>query len=114
MRLIWATRGRTWGFRFLIDGGFSDPLPEYSKAFANFDATREFAHRAGDMAALRFEDPLRREDRAGRVIPHDFVVFGEPAQGIRSVAAGLDLVWPAVQDEYARIYDLADPTPPAA
>ena len=26
MSLIWATRGRTWGFRFLLNGGFADPL----------------------------------------------------------------------------------------
>ena len=25
MTLIWATRGRTWGFRFLRDGGFEEP-----------------------------------------------------------------------------------------
>ena len=34
MSLIWATRGRTWGFRFLRDGGFPDPLPVYDLAFS--------------------------------------------------------------------------------
>ena len=32
--LIWATRGRTWGFRFLLDGGQADPLTTYERAFA--------------------------------------------------------------------------------
>ena len=30
-RLIWATRGRSWGFRFLLKGGLSDPLMAYER-----------------------------------------------------------------------------------
>ena len=37
MTLIWATRGRTWGFRFLRDGGLEDPLDTYEEAFAGIE-----------------------------------------------------------------------------
>ena len=33
--VIWATRGRTWGFRFLLDAGLSDPLADYERAFGD-------------------------------------------------------------------------------
>ncbi|MFS0853297.1 hypothetical protein [Microbacterium sp. 179-I 3D4 NHS] len=104
MKLIWATRGRTWGFRFLMDGGLGDPLPEYSRVFEGLDQMPELLHHVGNMTALRFEDPFRRQDRAGRIIPHDFVLFdGVPV--VDSVSAGRDLVWPMVEDQYERLYD---------
>lgn len=110
MRFIWATRGRTWGFRFLRRANLTDPLPEYSAAFAEFEGATQVWNRVGDVTALRFEDPLGRKDRAGRVIPHDFVIFGEGAAGIHSLSAGINLIWPLVQEEYARSYDLTEPT----
>ena len=33
VNLIWATRGRTWGFRFLLDGEYASPLATYESAF---------------------------------------------------------------------------------
>jgi len=113
MSLIWATRGRTWGFRFLLDGGFTDPLPEYETAFVGVEDAPKACRRVGGRVALRFPDPLGRKDTAGRVIPHDFVVTGPLADEIDSVDDGLRLVWqqPRVADEYARIWD--SPEPPA-
>jgi hypothetical protein len=69
MSLIWATRGRTWGFRFLLKGDFKDPLQEYEKAFAGTDSDQELCRRTGDTVALRFPDPEGRKDTAGRVTP---------------------------------------------
>ena len=109
MNLIWATRGRIWGFRFLKSGGVDDPLPVYDAAFSSLDGPN-FFHRVGKAVALRFSDPLMRRDRAGRVIPHDFVVFTPLADEIHSVEDGLEKVWPLVSDEYARVWEL--PTPP--
>lgn len=109
MRFIWATRGLTWGFRFLRRGDLTDPLPEYSAAFAEFEGATQMCNRVGDVTALRFEDPLGRRDRAGRVIPHDFVVFGDDATEVDSLAVGIDLIWPLVEDEYARNYELPEP-----
>ena len=47
MKLIWATRGRTWGFRFLRDGGFEDPLPVYDEAFSEVGDEPEVCRRVG-------------------------------------------------------------------
>lgn len=104
MRLIWLTRGLTWGFQFLRDGGEADPLPAYDEAFSGLETQSEFCRHTGQTVALRFEDPLERKDRAGRVIPHDFVVFAPLADDIDSVEDGIRLVWPLVADEYARIW----------
>lgn len=114
MSLIWATRGRIWGFRFLLDGGFEDPLLEYDTAFSGVEDAPEVCRRVGEKVALRFPDPLGRKDTAGRVIPHEFVVFGSLADEVDSVEDGLRLVWhqPRVAAEFARIWKL--PAPPSA
>ena len=57
MSLIWATRGRTWGFRFLRNGGFEDPLAVYDDAFSGVgdqpEAWRRVARRQGGVALPR-------------------------------------------------------------
>lgn len=108
--LVWATRGRAWGFRFLADGGRSDPLAAYESAFAEVVDEGAAYHRDGDSAALRLIDPLGRADAAGRVIPHDFVLSGALATGVTSVEDGVRLVWPLVAEAYARVWDA--PTAP--
>ncbi|MBQ1059173.1 hypothetical protein NMK34_19305 [Micromonospora sp. BRA006-A] len=110
MSLIWATRGRVWGFRFLLTGGFPDPLPEYEAAFAGAGDAPEICHAVGDRVALRIADPLGRQDQSGRLIPHEFVICGPQAAEIRSVADGLALVWPQVAGEFERVWEL--PRPP--
>lgn len=111
MRLIWATRGRTWGFRFLLDGDFDDPLLVRDRAFADAASQPEYLRRARDTVALRFPDPMHRLDASGRTIPHEFViVWPRPwAVPIDSVADGRRLIWPLVADEFERIWDLAEP-----
>jgi hypothetical protein len=109
--LIWATRGRSWGFRFLLDGGLPDPLPEYERLFAELDDAAASWRRVGETVAVRFPDPRTRRDASGRVIPHEFVVFRSLANDVESVADALRLVWPVVKDAYARVWD-AD-TPPS-
>jgi hypothetical protein len=103
-----ATRGRTWGFRFLLHSEFKDPLPVYDKVFSGIEDGPEAWHRVQDKVALRFPDPLKRKDAAGGVIPHEFVVFRPLADGIESVEDGRHLVWPLV----AEVWDL--PRPPSA
>ena len=109
MRFIWATRGRTWGFRFLRSGGFDDPLEVYDKIFSRVEDEPEAWVRDGDRVALRFPDPERRRDAAGRVIPHEFVVSGYLADGIESVEDGLQRIWPLVAEAYARVWDAEIP-----
>ncbi|NUL46452.1 hypothetical protein F7P69_14785 [Cellulosimicrobium funkei] len=110
MKLIWATRGHSWGFRFLRDGGISDPLLTYEEAFAGTENSGEAYRRSGGAVALRFSDPEDRRDAAGRVIPHSFVIFGPESEGIDSVDSGRALVWPLVRDEYKRIWNEQKPT----
>ena len=76
--IIWATRGRNWGFRFLLKGGLADPLPAYERAFDQLKDVPSFWRRDRTRAALRFPDPEGRTDAAGRVIPHEFVIVGIP------------------------------------
>lgn len=102
--LIWATRGRSWGFRFLLFGGYTDPLSTYERAFAGVEDDAEVYERADERVALRFSDPLDRKDAAGRIIPHDFVVWGPLADDIHSVEEGIQSVWPLVADVYARVW----------
>ncbi|MBT1675210.1 hypothetical protein KK087_03035 [Curtobacterium flaccumfaciens pv. flaccumfaciens] len=113
MTLIWATRGRTWGFRFLMpDGSGVDPLRAYDEAFDGVgDAAEVLRHQDGS-AALRFTDPEGRRDRAGRPIPHEFVLFPPLSERVRSMDDALTEVWPLVRDRYAAVWDR--PTPPAA
>lgn len=103
--LIWATRGRTWGFRFLRDGGEPDPLPVYESVFRGVGGDSEVCRAVGDRIAVRFPDPEARTDRAGRVIPHEFVVPRAQAEALTTVDAARALIWPLVMDEYARAWD---------
>ena len=115
MTLIWAARGRDWGFRFLRNDLPGDPLALHDSAFAGFDdasvvcrrITKTRGQRA--MVALRFDDPHGQKDRAGRVIPHDFVLFDALAEEVDSVEAGLQRVWPLVTDDFERIWQLPEP-----
>ena len=109
MTFLWATRGRSWGTRFLARAGFSDPLVEYDKAFLDADEDPQICRRIEDRVAVRFTDPEYREDQSGREIIHEFVLFGDLADQVHTVADGLDIVWPLVADVYARIWDLPDP-----
>jgi len=108
-RLIWATGGRFWGSRFLLKGGLSDPLPAYERSFAGDDDKPAMWRRAAGTVALRFPDPLGRRDASGRVISHEFVVFGDLADEIESVEDGLTHIWPLVAEAYARVWDAERP-----
>ena len=109
--LIWATRGRSWGFRFLLDGGQPDPLSAYDSAFVGAENEATLCRRSGKQLALRFPDPLSRTDAAGRIIPHDFVLAGLAINAINTVADGVRTIWPLVADVYAEVW--GDEKPPS-
>lgn len=110
MSLLWATRGRSWGFRFLRSGGAEDPLLAYDELFDAVDDQQPVVfRRLGGRVALRFPDPEQRTDAAGRTIPHEFVLNGPEADGISSVEEGLGRIWPVVAAEYAAIWNAAEP-----
>lgn len=108
-RFIWATRGRTWGFRFLRDGGYPDPLPEYEAAFSPIADEHQAWRRSDDRVAVRFPDPEHRRDAAGRVIPHDVVLIGAWSDQVDSVERGIELIWPLIADEFEQIWSQQDP-----
>ncbi|WP_328323957.1 hypothetical protein OHA70_32050 [Kribbella sp. NBC_00382] len=103
--LIWATRGHTWGFRFLLTGGHPDPLPAYERAFADLQDEPITYQRSAEEVALRFPDPLDRRDTAGRVIPHEFVISGPLADKVNSVEDGQQTIWPLVAAAYAKVWN---------
>jgi hypothetical protein len=108
-RFIWATRGRTWGFRFLRSGGVKDPLRVYEDAFSEIGDQPEAWRRVAGKVALRFPDPDGRRDAAGRVIPHDFVLLGPWADGINSLEDGRPRVWHEVAEEFESVWDKPEP-----
>lgn len=108
--LIWATRGRSWDFRFLLTGPYVDPLLAYERAFIGMRGEESGCRRVGDQVALRFPDPLDRKDDAGRSIPHDFVVMKPLAANIRSVDDGREKVWRLVADIYALVWAGSSPS----
>lgn len=107
--IVWATRGRTWGFRFLLTGGVSDPLAEYERVFADRkDEPTVWVQRVGRVG-LRFPDPEGRRDTAGRIIPHEFVILGPQSKRVDSLQAGMEWVWPRVAKAYDRVWSADRP-----
>lgn len=102
--LVWATRGRAWGFRFLLTGGLTDPLPEYERVLAELGDARTGYCRVAGKVGLRLPDPQGRRDASGRVIPHEFVLSGSLAEQVGSVEEGLKRVWPLVADFYDKAW----------
>jgi hypothetical protein len=92
-----------------LKGGLADPLMTYERSFAGLDDTPATWRRAGRTVALRFPDPLGRRDASGRVIPHEFVVFGALADEVESVEDGVEHIWPLVAEAYARVWDAGRP-----
>lgn len=105
MSIIWATRGKNWGFRFLRDGGTDDVLRVYDDAFAGLGNSLTEFKSTHDTVAMRIPDPLSRRDRAGRIIPHEFIIAGSDAQDIDSRESAEKFVWAIFADEYAQIWD---------
>lgn len=103
--LIWATRGHRWGFRILLDGGHSNPISAYERAFAGFEQESSFCRRSDRQLALRFPDPRDRTDAARRVIPHDFVIGGSLTTLVDSVEDGISVIWPLVAATYADVWN---------
>lgn len=102
--LIWATRGRTWGFRFLRDGGLTDPLPAYEVAFAGAENERSLYRRVGGTVAVRFPDPDGRSDFAGRTITHEFVLFPPLSDSVNSLEDAVRLFQGSFATEYANAW----------
>lgn len=88
----------------------SDPLPDYEHAFEDLGDEPTAWHRKDGRVALRIQDPVGRRDSAGRVIPHEFVLFGDQAATVDSIEDGLNKVWPLVSEIYASIWETPNPS----
>lgn len=109
LAFIWATRGKTWGFRFLRTAGQANPLALYEAAFqGETDAPETFQANANTVA-IRVSDPEGRRDAAGRVIPHEFVLVRPLPHEVTSAEEAFRLVWPEVKEEFARDWDRPKP-----
>ncbi|MBP1301442.1 hypothetical protein [Curtobacterium sp. 1310] len=112
MNFLWSTRGRTWGFRFLHTAGVANPLAVYEEAFAGTQGMPETFRRRDRALAVRFPDPDGRTDRAGRVIPHEFVVLAPDNTIFQDADAARQALWDEVRDPYAAVW--AQSSPPAS
>lgn len=97
----------------MLDAGLGDPLPEYERAFTELADEPAAWRRNGRVVAVRFPDPEGRRDAARRVIPHEFVVFGDGADVVNSVYDGEQYLWPLVERFFEYVWD-ADTTPSVA
>lgn len=111
MNFLWATRGREWGFRFLLKGGLSDPLPTYEAAFGDPESSGEMLQRTSRTIAVRLDDPLGRKDRSGRLIQHDFVLLPPLPKDLRTLDDARRILWPLVDERYEQIWDAESPNP---
>ena len=108
---LWATRGKDWGFRFLRTAGQPNPLEIYETAFRGEMRAPQTLQIAPGTIAIRVPDPEGRRDAAGRVIPHEFVLFRPLSAEISSAQDALNLVWPLVKDDFALNWDKPWPMP---
>lgn len=110
MILMWATRGRTWGFRFLLRDQKRDPLTMYEEFFPPTVLHAPPVRKVGDKVAAHLPDPEGRCDRSGRIIMHDFVLDGDDAVQVATLDDFERIIWPRVAEEYDEIWD--QPNPP--
>ena len=111
MILLWATRGRSWGFRFLPVEGTTgaDPLALYERAYIGHEDESEGCWRTDDLLAVRFADPEGRADESGRVIPHELVLGAAGTTELATPEAAVEQVWPLLAERYEAIWDGAAP-----
>lgn len=107
--MLWATRGRTWAFRFLRNDFDVEPLLAYDAGFDGFPADAEGCFRRRDLVALRFVDPEGRCDFAGRAILHEVVLSGSEAEAVTTLPRGVEFVWPIIGPDYELKWDASDP-----
>ncbi len=86
--LLWATRGKSWGFRILWHPDIRgvDWLSVYEEVFSQTDCSPAFffaeletqKHGKLDLIAARFADPDCSCDDAKRLIPHEVILLAKP------------------------------------
>lgn len=113
--ILWSSRGKDWGFRILQHPTTfeCDWLDIHKAVFANSKDDEGFYERTQvrigliekKCVGIRFLDPELRCDSAGRVIPHEFIVFGQSSLALEDNTDWVHL-WPIVIEEYAILYPM--------
>lgn len=113
--ILWSSRGKDWGFRILQHPTTfeCDWLDVHKAVFANSKDDEGFYERTQvrigliekKCVGIRFLDPELRCDSAGRVIPHEFIVFGQSSLALEDNTDWVHL-WPIVSAKYAILYPM--------
>lgn len=104
MIVLWATRGYSWGFKFLKPvHSEEDPLVMYERFFNGVETEELLTHQRM-YTACRFPDPEGRKDQSGRLIKHDVVLSHPISSGPKSVEEVVAVCWPHMAARYAELY----------
>ncbi len=114
--ILWSSRGRDWGFQILQHPTIFECewLDVYKEVFGNSKDDEGFYLRTQvwigkskkvECVGIRFLDPELRCDSAGRVIPHEFIVFGQSSLALEDNTDWVQL-WPIVSEDYAILYPM--------
>ena len=115
--ILWSSRGRDWGFQILRHPTIFECewLDVYKEVFGNSKDDEGFYLRTQvwigqskkvECIGIRFLDPELRCDSAGRVIPHEFIVFGQTSSFLEDNTDWVHWLWPIVSEEYAILYPM--------
>jgi len=114
--ILWSSRGKDWGFRILQRPTTfeCDWLDVHKEVFGNSKDDEGFYLRTQvrigliekKCVGIRFLDPELRCDSAGRVIPHEFIVFGQSSLALEDNTDWVHL-WPVVSEDYAILYPMS-------
>ena len=114
--ILWSSRGKDWGFRILQHPTIFECewLDVYKEVFGNSKDDEGFYERTQvrigliekKCVGIRFLDPELRCDSAGRVIPHEFIVFGQSSLALEDNTDWVHL-WPIVSEDYAILYPMS-------
>lgn len=113
--ILWSSRGKDWGFLIIQHPTTfeCDWLNVHKAVFADSKDDEGFYERTQvrigliekKCVGIRFLDPELRCDSAGRVIPHEFIVFGQSSLAFEDNTDWVHL-WPIVSAKYAILYPM--------
>ena len=107
--VIYSSRGKNKGFRFLEDGGTKTVLSEWEKAFGadggEAGSHGDFFKKYEGKIAAQFMDPKGRRDAAGRLIPHSIILPPTMTEGVNSIEDVKTKVWPTLEKTYDAFWE---------
>jgi hypothetical protein len=99
--IVFYSRGKNKGLRFMQNGGTPTPLAEFGKGFqGDYDQPMDYFHKYEGKIAVVLKDPEGRKDHAGRYIPHNLIIPKSMAPGIDNIDDVVEKIWPKLKDIY--------------